>query len=79
MRIQIWNVTARCRECGGEDFDYPDPNHTAPEAPLVCRRCKTTTNRASLGVYIAEQVIEQRKRRLENVRKKREGREKRRK
>ena len=56
MRISVGQISARCENCGGEEFQ-PLPGETSPVLELVCFACGQGTTRRALLMQVADETV----------------------
>jgi hypothetical protein len=56
MRICVGHITARCDQCGCEDFQ-PAPGETTPAQELACFGCGLRTTRRALLMQVADETV----------------------
>jgi hypothetical protein len=56
MRISVGQISARCEQCGGEEFQ-PMPGESSPAPELACFRCGLCTTRRALIMQIADETV----------------------
>jgi hypothetical protein len=57
MEVRVGDITARCPDCGGEQFD--PAGELRRERDLVCKRCGKQTPRETLLEQIGDEAIRQ--------------------
>jgi hypothetical protein len=56
MRVSVGHISARCGNCGGEEFQ-PFPGDTSPALEVVCFGCGQGTTRRALLMQVAEETV----------------------
>ena len=56
MRICVGHITARCDQCGCEDFQ-PAPGETPPGQELACFACGLRIARRALLMQVADETV----------------------
>jgi hypothetical protein len=69
--VSIGDVTARCRECSGTEFEPVVSGELRLTTVLACKRCSTTVTYRELIEQIGEEAMKRANEALDNLGKKR--------
>jgi hypothetical protein len=67
VRVSVGDVTARCPKCGATEFERTFSTPSPQTDVLVCAACKAETPRAVLIGQVADEVVRQARKALEDV------------
>jgi hypothetical protein len=56
MRICVGHITARCEQCGGEEFQ-PVPGESSAPLELICSGCGERTTQRALLMQVANETV----------------------
>jgi hypothetical protein len=56
VRISVGQISARCENCGGEEFQ-PSAGAGSPPLELACFGCGLRTTRRALLMQVAEETV----------------------
>lgn len=76
MQIRLRDVAGRCPRCGCDEFEPLIEGDESPQAVFICAACRTPTTRVLLLMDIAEKSIERANEFLEESRRRRGERDK---
>jgi uncharacterized Zn finger protein len=65
VQVRVGEITAKCPQCGGNEFALLADS---PTRQLACRRCGTVTTRHELLDQIAEEAMHEARTSLERLR-----------